>query len=186
MGKVLGFVGWPCSGKDEAAGYLEGVHGAQRFGHSDFIRAYAESLDIQIRHTSELSALFEERAAVEGYGWIAQQVSEVILELWCQAPRKLVVVSGVRNLAEVKIYNELTRFHLVKLEANFEVRYRRWRERPRPGEQMITRQEAIAIQNLPGNANIPQLMGMPGPTIVNENDKPAFYHALDQLVVRLR
>ena len=87
MGKVLGFVGWPCAGKDEAAEYLEKNRGAYRFGHSDFIRACAAELGIEIRLTSQLSALFEAWADAEGYGWIAKLVSEQILEIWTRAPR---------------------------------------------------------------------------------------------------
>ncbi|MBI4592448.1 hypothetical protein HY733_03315 [Candidatus Uhrbacteria bacterium] len=183
MGQILGFVGWPCAGKDEAAEYLVRAHGAYRFGHSDFIREHAAELGIEIRETYQLSALFETRAAAEGYGWIARIVSEYVLEIWMREPRALVVVSGVRNLAEVQVYRDLPGFQLVRLEADFEVRYPRWRGRQRPGEQGLTRDDLRALEALPGNANIPDLMALPGSTIVNNgNDKPTFYRELDALV----
>lgn len=183
MGQVLGFVGWPCAGKDEAAEYLVRAHGAYRFGHSDFIRELAAELGIKIHQTSQLSALFETWAAAEGYGWIARIVSEQVLEIWSRKPRALVVVSGVRNLAEVQVYRDLPGFQLVRIEADFEVRYLRWLTRQRPGEQGLTREHLQAIEALPGNANLPDLMALPGPVIINNgNSKPIFFRELGQLV----
>lgn len=187
MGRLLGFVGWPCSGKDEAAGYLQGVRGAERFGHSDFIREYAAALGIQITHTSQLSAIFEARASAEGYGWIAELVTQRMLEVWAHDPRKLVVVTGVRNIGELEVYRKFPGFRLVKLEADFEIRYRRWCERPRSDGVERTRENLRAIEALAGNANVPQLMAMPGSIIINNgDDKPTFYLELDRLVARLR
>lgn len=186
MGTIIGFVGWPCSGKDEAAGYLERVRGAQRFGHSDFIREHAKLLGIEIKKTEQLSVLFEERAAVEGYGWIAELVTARTLEVWSRDPKRLVVVTGVRHMGEVEVYRQFPGFHLVKLEADFEVRFPRWRKRPRSDGVKRTREGLRFIESLPGNANIPELMATPGITIINNGgDKPTFYLELDRLVTRL-
>lgn len=182
MGKVLGFVGWPCAGKDEAAEYLEKVHGAYRFGHSDFIRRHATNLGIEIRESSQLSALFEARARAQSYDWIARIVSEQILEIWTRDPRTLVVISGVRNLAEVDVYRELSGFQLVRLVADFEVRFPRWRDRQRLGEEGLTREHLYAIEALPGNTNIPDLMTLPGPVVINNATRAEFHQALDRLV----
>ncbi|MEK7620396.1 MAG: AAA family ATPase [Patescibacteria group bacterium] len=184
MRRVIGFVGWPCAGKDEAAEYLQKVHGAQRFGHSDFIRKLAAQSGNWSPTTDQLSALFEERAANEGYGWIARQVQEAVVELWTREPRRLVVVSGVRNLAEVEVYNDLHGFQLVKLEADFNVRLARARRRQRMGEQGLTGQRFREIEQLAGNANIPDLMALDGPVIVNNQpNKLTFHRALDRLVM---
>lgn len=184
MGYVFGFVGWPCAGKDEAAEYLQMVHGAHRFGHSDFIRKLAATQGNQDPTTDQLSAVFETQAAVNGYGWIAQQVKEAVIELWAREPRRLVVISGVRNLAEVEIYEELPDFQLVKLEADFRIRLARARARKRIGEQGLSHQRFRKIEQLPGNANIPVLMELPGSAIVNNStSKCKFYRELDRLVV---
>lgn len=184
MGRVLGFVGWPCAGKDEAAEYLQSVHEAVRFGHSDFIRRLAAEQGNWSPQTQQLSALFEAQAAQHGYGWIAKQVSEAVIELWTREPRRLVVVSGVRNLAEVEVYRELSGFELVKLKADFEVRYQRWANRKRDGEgQDLSREALCAIEALPGNANIPDLIQIDGPVIINNgHNKRDFHLALDQLI----
>ena len=183
MRRVIGFVGWPCAGKDEAAEYLQRTHEAHRFGHSDFIRKLAAQSGNWSPETVQLSALFEEQAAVNGYGWIARQVQEAVVELWTREPRRLVVVSGVRNLAEVEVYGELPGFQLVKLEADFNVRLARARRRQRMGERGLTVQRFREIEQLAGNANIPDLMRLEGSIIVNnESNKLTFHRALDRLV----
>lgn len=183
MGRVLGFVGWPCAGKDEAVEYLRHTFQAHRFGHSDFIRRLAVEQGNWSPKTEELSALFEAQAAELGYGWIAEHVSQAIIELWTQAPRTLVVVSGVRNLAEVQVYRDLGTFELVKIEADFVVRLERARSRQRLGEQGMTQRRFREIERLPGNANISELMALPGPVIVNNGrTKVDFLRALDRLI----
>lgn len=183
MGRIFGFVGWPCAGKDEAAEYLQKLHKARRFGHSDFIRRLALKQGEEITSTDQLSAIFEAQAATEGYGWIARQVQEAVIELWRRQPKALVVVSGVRNLAEVEIYGELSGFQLVKLEADFNTRLARARKRQRMGERGLTAQRFREIERLAGNANIPALMKLDGPVIVNNgSNKREFHRALDQLV----
>lgn len=184
MGRVIGFVGWPCAGKDEAAEYLQKFHEAQRFGHSDFIRRLAAQDGNWSPTTDQLSAIFEAQAAVNGYGWIARQVHDAVIELWAHEPRRLVVVSGVRNLAEVEIYSELPGFQLVKLEADFNTRLARARKRQRIGERDLTTRRFREIEQLPGNANIPNLLAQSGSVIVNNSTKREFHRALDQLVTK--
>lgn len=185
MGRIFGFAGWPSAGKDEAAEYLQKLHKARRFGHSDFIRKLAATQGItDPLPPDQLSPIFEAQAAIEGYGWIARQVKESIIELWAREPKTLVIVSGVRNLAEVEIYRELRGFQLVKLEADFDVRLARARGRQRIGERGLTSRSFREIEQLPSNANIPALMALDGPVIVNNSSsKRPFYRELDKLVM---
>lgn len=185
MGKIFGIVGWPCAGKDLAAEHLVASHQAARWGHSDRIREYALARGIEIRETAQLSALFEERAAQEGYGWIAQIVAERVRALRKKDKKRLVVITGVRFLKEVEVYQALPGFRLVKLEADFKVRLARARRRQRMGERGLTSQRFREIERLPGNANIPDLMGLDGSVIVNNGSiKLDLYRALDRLVAR--
>jgi dephospho-CoA kinase len=183
MSRVLGFVGWPCAGKDEGAEYLERRHHALRFGHSNFIREIArEQGDTSVVPTEVLSLLFEARAAHAGYGWIARLVSERVQRMRETDPQRPVVITGVRNHDEVTVYRELPGFQLVKLETSFEIRYQRWCQRRRSGEQDTSCDALLAIERLPGNANVGEIMDLPGPTIRNEGTKQDFYAALDRLI----
>ena len=183
MGRMFGFVGWPGAGKDEAADYLQSRYGARRFGHSDFIRTLAAKQGNLEPKPEDLSAIFEAQAAVEGYGWIARQVAASVKELWEKKPETLVVVSGVRNLAEVDEYRELSGFQLVRLKADFEVRFQRCYQRRKIGEMDLTRSRFEVLERLPGNANIPPLMELPGPVITNNGqNRLDFHRALDRLV----
>lgn len=183
MQRVIGFAGWPRAGKSDAADYLQRTHSAQRFEHSDFIRRLAVTQGNHNPATDELSAIFEAQAKKEGYGWIAKQVQDAVLERRRRNPETLVVVSGVRNLAEVDVYQELDGFLLVKIEADFDVRLARARKCQRMGETGLTPSRFRAIEALAGNANIPDLMALPGSTIVNNGtNKVDFHRALDRLL----
>jgi len=183
MGRVLGLVGWPGAGKDLAAEYLQSSHNAVRWGHSDRIRELAVKRGVEIVDTSQLSALFEEQAAQEGYGWIAHNIAERVRDLRKRDKNRLVVITGVRFPEEVEVYKHFKGFKLVKIQADFNVRFRRTRDRQRLGERALTPSRFRAIEGLPGNAGIPVLMALPGTTIVNDGGvKTELYRSLDALV----
>lgn len=181
MGMVIGIVGWPCAGKDEASEYLQETHGAIRLGHSDRIRELASRQGIWNPKTSDLSALFEAEADHSGYGWIASRISELVLERWCQWDFTPVVITGVRNMEEVEVYSDLDGFQLVRIEANRRVRFERWCRRARAGDGPFTWEQFLAIEALPGNTNLPALMTVPAHVIVNNGSLAGLYTALDEL-----
>lgn len=183
MGKIFVIVGWPCAGKDLAAEYLVRSYEAVRWGHSDRIWEYAMARGTEIRDTVQLSALFAERAAQEGYDWIAQIVAQRVRALHKKDKKRPAVITGVRFLEEVEVYQALPGFQLVKIEADFPVRYRRACARQRLGERGLTPRRFRAIDALPGNAGIPELMALDGVVIVNNSStKRELYRALDRLV----
>lgn len=184
MGKIFVIVGWPYAGTDLAAEYLVASYEAVRWGHSDRIREYAAQQGIEVIDTVQLSALFAERAAQEGYDWIAQIVAERVRALHKKDKKRPAVITGVRFLEEVEVYQALPGFQLVKIEADFPVRYRRACARQRLGERGLTPRRFRAIDALPGNAGIAELMALPGSVIVNNgHTKISFHRALDALVV---
>ncbi|MEK7679835.1 MAG: hypothetical protein AAB356_06560, partial [Deltaproteobacteria bacterium] len=144
----------------------------------NFIREVAQEHGNLLPTTSDLSAFFEARASHAGYGWIARIVAGRVGTI------PMVVVTGVRNREEVEVYRGLPGFRLVKLEADFEIRYERWCARQRPGEQDTSREALLAIERLPGNANVGEIMALPGSTIHNIGTKRDLYGALDLLVAR--
>lgn len=183
MGKIVGLVGYPYAGKDLAAEHLERSYEAVRWDHSDRIREYAAQQGIEVRDTAQLSALFVERAAVDGYDWIARIVAERVRTLRKKDKKRPVVITGVRFPEEVEIYQALSGFQLVKLDADFRVRYGRARAHQRLGEGALTPQRFRAIDALPGNARIAELMALPGAVIVNNSHaKLDLYRALDRLM----
>ena len=176
MNQVLGLVGWPCAGKAVAAEYLVARYAAVWWGHSNFIRDLAREQGNLSPTTSDLSAIFEARAAHAGHGWIARIVAGRVRSI------PLVVVTGVRNLAEVEIYRELDGFSLVRLEADRALRFGRWRDRSRPSDGPRTWEQFDAIEALDGNRNVPDVLKLVDVTIENNGSIEDFHSALDALL----
>ncbi|MBI4437972.1 AAA family ATPase [Candidatus Uhrbacteria bacterium] len=181
MSRVLGFVGWPCAGKDKAAEYLQRAYDAKWYGHSSFIWALTRSSTHAVT-TSDLSALFEARASHAGYGWIAQAVREQVRRLWESDPHRPVIVTGVRNVEEVEVYRDLPGFQLVNLEADRDLRFRRLQARRRPGEADLTWNQFVTIEALPGNRNVPDVLALADRVVENNGTPEDLYRALDALM----
>ena len=183
MTQILAFVGMPSSGKDTAGEHLVNTFGARWWGHSDQIRKLAFEQGLENVETSMLSRIFEEHARTNGNGWIAEEVKSAIEVFLSGHPKSLVVVTGVRFLEELQVYRGLDGFQLVRLEADFEMRFRRAHDRQRLGEQNLTRRRFREIEMLAGNANLSRLMQVPAHIIQNnEPNKLSFYRALEVLV----
>lgn len=182
MSLVLGFVGWPCSGKDAAAEYFKARHNAMWWGHSNFIRARASEVKIESPTTDQLSALFEERASHQGYGWVARIVCERVRKFREMEPETLVVITGVRNLDEVAMYRELSGFMLVELRADRELRFQRWCQRARPSDGPRTIEQFDTIEQLDGNRNVPDVLAVADVVVENNGSLAEFHEALDALV----
>ncbi|MFA4845456.1 MAG: hypothetical protein WC654_02775 [Patescibacteria group bacterium] len=189
MGQVLGFVGWPCAGKDVAAEYLRDRYGAVWHDHSNFIRALAHEHGVRSPSTTNFSFLFEARASHAGRGWIAQIVTDRTKALSQVEPCSIVVITGVRNLAEVEIYRELEGFQLVRLEADRALRFRRWCDQPRasneprpPAGLAGTWEQFLSIEAFDGNANVPDVLALADSMVENNGTPEELYRALDALM----
>lgn len=179
---VLGFVGWPCAGKDVAAEYFRRRYSAMWWGHSNFIRARAAEMKIESPTTDQLSALFEARASHQGHGWIARIVCDRVRKFREAEPETLVVITGVRNLDEVAQYRTLSGFKLVELRADRELRFQRWCERARPSDGQPTLSQFDAIEQLDGNRNVPDVLALTDRVVENNGSLDDFYRALETLV----
>lgn len=182
MSLVLGFVGWPCAGKDVAAEFFKARHNAMWWGHSNFIRARWSEMGIESPTTDQLSALFEARASHQGYGWIARIVTDRVEALRRSEPERLVVMTGVHNLDEVEMYRELENFRLVSLVADRETRFRRWCDRPRASDGSRTWEQFLAIEALDGNRNVPDVLALADRVVENNGSLEDFHRALETLV----
>lgn len=182
MSLVLGFVGWPCAGKDVAAEYLVGRYSAVWWGHSNFILALAREQGNHSPTTSDLSAIFEARAAHAGHGWIARIVCERVRKFRETEPETLVIITGVRNLDEVAAYRELSGFKLVELRSERELRFERWCARARESDGQCTQEQFDAIEQLDGNRNVPDVLSLADCVVENNGSLTDFHLTLDALL----
>jgi len=117
---VVAFVGYPASGKSEAA-RMAAELGIPVVCMGDVVRAEAQSQGLEPRD-DVLGALASEMRKIEGMDAIARRCLALVEEKLSQ--NELVVVDGIRGIAEVQFFRQElgTQFRLVHIHSPFELR----------------------------------------------------------------
>ena len=117
---ILGFTGLLASGKGTAAEYLKTAHQASHYRFSTILRDIAkriytkETRDNMIKLSECLRAAFGEDILAKT---MAQDVKN--------DTNKIIVVEGIRRLADIEYLNKLPHFVLVEIFADPKIRYER-------------------------------------------------------------
>jgi len=117
---ILGLAGEIASGKGTIAKYAAEKYGAKTWRFSTMLRDVMDRLSIeQTRPNIQLMS----RILRENFG--EDLFARVMAEDVKKTTGEIVVIDGVRRLADVKYLKELPEFKLVYLEADLEKRYER-------------------------------------------------------------
>lgn len=117
---ILGFTGLLASGKGTAAEYLKTGHRASHYRFSTILRDIAkriyteETRDNMVKLSEGLRAAFGEDILAKT---MAQDVKN--------DKNKIIVVEGIRRLADIEYLNKLPHFVLVEIFADPKIRYER-------------------------------------------------------------
>lgn len=122
---VIGLVGRIRSGKSSAAEWYVREHGGACYRNSQILEGILTILGME--HTrSHLSRLGVSLFREFGEDLLAKGVLRKIRSTSEDTPRpRLIVIDGIRFLAEVELYRSLPSFRLVCVSADPETRYRR-------------------------------------------------------------
>ena len=117
---ILGFVGLPASGKGTAAEYLKTKYGANTFRYSTMLwdlltRLYLEPTRDNLIKMSE--------CVREKFG--EDTMAKVITKDVENSQNKLIIVEGIRRMADIEYMDKLPNFILVEIFADIEKRYKR-------------------------------------------------------------
>jgi predicted RNA binding protein with dsRBD fold (UPF0201 family)/dephospho-CoA kinase len=125
---VIGFVGFPGSGKTEAA-LISQVEGFFPVAMGDAVRSYMCERDIELteRNVGEIA---NKLRAERGTDAIAKMCIPVVRAL---SSKKKVVIDGIRGIAEVNAYRAEFKndFKLIAISASSQIRFERVRGRSR-------------------------------------------------------
>lgn len=125
---IIGLTGFPCSGKDEMAKYLE-TKGFHHISLSDILREIILKKRKKIT-ANELIKTGNELRRKKGHGIIAR------MALASLEPNKNYIITSIRNPVEIEVLKTRKDFILVNIEAPSRQRFKRMHERQREGTKI--------------------------------------------------
>lgn len=179
---IIGFTGLMASGKDAAKKYLEEKYGAESFRFSSIMRDVLKRINVEMSRTN-LSAVSLCLRQTFGEDLFAK----VIASDAQNANSDIVVVDGVRRLADIAHLSKLDGFHLVAIEADPKIRHERLVKRgENVGESDKTYEQFIADHQAETELTIPEVMSKADLRINNDGSFEDLYKQIDELVEKIR
>ena len=179
---IIGFTGLMASGKDEAKKYLETKYGAKSFRFSTIMRDILKRINVEMSRYN-LSALSLCLRQTFGEDLFAK----VIASDASQAESEIVVVDGIRRLADIVHLTKLDGFHLVAIEADPQIRYERMIKRgENVGESEKTYEQFLEDHQTETELTIPEVMSQADLKINNDGDLANLYQQIDKIVTKIQ
>ena len=179
---IIGFTGLMASGKDAAKKYLEENYQAESFRFSSIMRDVLKRINVEMSRTN-LSAVSLCLRQTFGEDLFAK----VIANDAQNANSDIVVVDGVRRLADIAHLSKLDGFHLVAIEADPKIRHERLVKRgENVGESDKTYEQFIADHQAETELTIPEVMSKADLRINNDGNFEDLYKQIDELVEKIR
>ena len=174
---IIGLVGKMASGKDVCKKYLEEKHGASSHRFSSMLRDILERLYLPTtrENLQDLSLILRQRFGDDTLARvIAQDVS--------RDPSELVIVEGIRRLADMAELQKFPNFRLISIDADQQTRYRRIVKRnENVGDADKTFEEFAAEEQREAEKEIPLVMSRAHFTIDNNGTLADLYEQLKKI-----
>lgn len=179
---ILGFVGPLASGKEEAKKYLEKNYGAGSHRFSMMLRDILNRLYLPITRENMQDLSLDLRQRFGG-----DTLARVIAEDVKNDPREIIVVDGVRRLADIVSLKDVPGFYLVAIDAKPRTRYERLIKRGENADdnQKTYEEFMIDCQKEP-ELEIPTVMAQAKFHLDNNGDLAQLHKQIDDLIKQLR
>ncbi len=170
------------SGKGEAAKYLVEKHGATSFRFSTMLRDALKRFHVP-ETRDNLVKMSELVRAGFGENILAKTMAEDIKK----STDKIIVVDGIRRLADIQFLKELPEFVMVAVTADAKIRYERLKDRNENSDDAIkTYEQFLLDQEKSTEVTIAPVMRLAQREVANNDSREEFYLQLDELVARLK
>lgn len=176
--KIIGLVGKISSGKGTVAEYLKKNNNAVTYRFSTILRDILKRLHKKItrENMQNLSTTLRQNFGED-------LLAKVIAEDVKKDERDLIVVDGIRRLADIKYLSELPHFTLVKIMATPEIRYKRLIQRTEnQGDTQKTYEEFLADEKKEADAEIPVVMEKAEIELSNEGGFEELYGQINKII----
>lgn len=164
---VIGLVGRKGSGKGTVAKILKEKYGASVYRFSDVLRDILDVLDIE-KSRENLIQLSE----VIRNGFTQDALQHALVHRLKNDPVPLIVLDGVRRIADLDGLDALGNFHLVSVDAPLETRFERLHARgENVGETTRTLESFKKIEHAPTEVTIADVEARADVHIDNSGDR---------------
>jgi dephospho-CoA kinase len=173
----IALVGHPSSGKDTTAAYMVEAYGYRHISTSDLIRFYVAEHDMGEPTRELLHEVANFLRAEHGPDYFAR--------LALQQPDERMIISGLRNPAELKIIQQMQGIG-VAVRASLELRYQRAKERGRVGEDITLEdfreiEASEAVNPNPDAQNVEAVLQLCTHTLKNDGNLIELRQQIDAL-----
>jgi dephospho-CoA kinase len=179
---ILGFTGPIASGKEAAKKYIESKYGAVSFKFSNILRNILESIAVP-NDRANIIALSTFLRQQYGEDILAKAIAKNVSE----SADDIIVVDGIRRLADIKYLQEVPGFVLIAIDAKPEIRHARSVSRnENAGDAEKNYEEFLADHQKETELTIPEVMSKADFVISNDGDFEDLYKQIDELVEKIR
>lgn len=176
--KIFGLSGLIASGKGAAAGYFKKKYRANVYRFSTMLRDILDRLYLE--HTRDnLVKMSECLRSTFGEDILAKTVAKDVEN----DPHRVIVVEGIRRLADIKYLSKLPGFILVEIFADSRVRYERLIKRGENEDDMTkTYKQFLADHRRSTEITIPKVTAQARERIDNNGDLKDLHRQIDKIV----
>ena len=179
---ILGFTGPIASGKEVAKKYIEAKYGASSFKFSTILRNILNSINID-QNRNNIMALSTFLRQQYGEDILAKAIAKSVSE----SSDNIIVVDGIRRLADIEYLKKVPGFTLIAIDAKPEIRYTRSVTRnENPGDAEKGYEEFVADHIRETETTIPEVMSHSDYQLDNSNDFDNLYQQIDKLVSKIQ
>jgi len=178
MKKIIGLVGQIASGKGTVAEYLEKNCHASTYRFSTILRDVLDRL-----HTEKTRKNLQDISTVLRQKFGEDLLAKVMAEDVKKDSGDLIVVDGIRRMADIKYLKKLENFILISIEADPRIRYNRLIKRSENhGDNKKTFDDFLNDQKKEADAEIPIVIQNAHAKINNDGDFENLYKQIKQLI----
>ena len=179
---ILGFAGLMASGKDVSKKYLMEKYGANSYRFSTMLRDILNRLYLPINRENMQNLSTDIRTR---FG--ADTMSRVIAEDVKNDNNDIVVVEGIRRLADISVLKDFPNFYLISIEADSRLRYDRMIKRNENiGDAEKSYEEFMADHKKEAETQTPIVMETAKFKIDNSGTLDDLYKQIDKIIFTIR
>lgn len=175
---IVGLVGQIASGKEITKKYIAGKYNTKDCRFSTPLRDVVKRLEIEEsrENLQKLSTLLRGNFGED-------LLAKVIAADASKLDSEIVVIDGVRRMADIKYLKELPNFHLIKIEVSEKLRYERMVLRnENKGDKDKTFEQFLRDQNAEPEMEIPTVMNFAKLGIDNNGSIEDLYIQIDNII----
>jgi dephospho-CoA kinase len=175
---IIGFVGQIACGKEAAKKYLAQNYNTQDCKFSTSLRDVLGRLGIEVsrENLQKLSTILR-----AGFG--EDLLAKVISIDASKLSSDIVIIDGVRRMADIKYLKDLPNFYLIKVEVDAKLRYERMKARnENVGDSEKTFEQFLKDQDNEAEKGIPEVMDFAKLSINNNGTLDELYYQTDKII----